>query len=426
MSEVLSKRPELITPAQDWNTLKVLNNDVEAVYFGIENYNMRAKAKNFNRSDLKDIVEYCHNLNPQMKIYLCTNILIYDSELRDLENLISEAKEADIDAIIAHDLAAIEIAKRYNMTFHVSTQANISNIESARFYENLGAERIVLARELSLKQISDIKKDLRKTEIEVFVHGSMCTSISGRCYFSATITDNMEYSANRGNCVQPCRREWKVFDNDNNEFIYDGKFFLNTKDLCMIEHIPDLIEAQIDAFKIEGRMKDPIYIKTATECYREAIESFYQGTFNKTKVQNWIKRLKNVYNRGFHTGFFYRKPNVEDIELYKRGNISPYRKKYLGKILSFDKNSMSANVLIENKELFLRVGSNIIISGNESYNIETVKKIIFNGEKVKAVIRRKDDKLIKINLPLTKEYSSDDKIYIISKTYLEEFSQGVY
>ena len=415
MNEELSKPPELITPIQDWNTLKVLNGQLEAIYFGIENYNMRAKAKNFKRSDLKSIVEYCQNLNHQMRIYLCTNILIYNSELRDLENLISEAKEAKIDAIIAHDLAAIEIAKRYDMPFHVSTQANISNIESARFYENLGAERIVLARELSLNQIADIKKDLRKTQIEVFVHGSMCTSISGRCYFSATITDNMEYSANRGNCVQPCRREWKVFDDDNNEFIYDGKFFLNTKDLCMIEHIPDLIEAQIDAFKIEGRMKDPIYIKTTTECYREAIESYYNGTFNEANVKKWIKRLENVYNRGFHTGFFFRKPNVEDIELYKRGNVSPYKKHYIGKIISFNKISMSANVSIENKELFLNLGDNIIISGNESYNIEAVKKIIHNGEKVQFISRKEKDKPIEINLPLTREYSSNDKIYKISK-----------
>ena len=153
------------------------------------------------------------------------------------------AKKSKVDAIIAHDLAAIRFAKRQKMKFHISTQANISNVESAKFFENLGAERLILARELSLEQIKLIKHHLSNTEIECFVHGSMCTSISGRCYFSATICDSEEYSANRGNCVQPCRRQWRVIDDEKNEFIYDGQLFLNTKDLCMIEHIPKLIQS---------------------------------------------------------------------------------------------------------------------------------------------------------------------------------------
>ena len=164
-------RPELLAPAQDWNTLKVVRGLTDAIYFGVENYNMRAKAKNFKQKELFEISEYCHNSKPRMNAYLCTNILIYDSELQDLENLISEAKDAYIDAIIVHDLAAIKIAKRYGMKFHISTQANISNIESAKFYENLGAERIVLARELSLKQIAKIKEQLKKTRLNVLSMG---------------------------------------------------------------------------------------------------------------------------------------------------------------------------------------------------------------------------------------------------------------
>lgn len=415
MDPNIPNRPDLLAPCQDWDSLKIISGIPNAIYFGVEKYNMRAKAKNFKRKDLKKIVEFCHNQNPPMNVYLTTNILVYDSELQDLENLISEAKESDIDAIIAHDLATIRIAKRNNMKIHISTQANVSNIEAAKFYEELGAERIILARELSLKQIKLIKHLLSKTKIECFVHGSMCTSISGRCYFSATICDSEEYSANRGNCVQPCRREWRVIDDEKNEFIYNGQMFLNAKDLCMIEYIPELIDANIDAFKIEGRMKDPFYIKTVTECYREAIDSFFNGTYKKEKIVNWLKRLSIVYNRGFHTGFYFQRPTIEDIELEKRGNVSQYKKKYLGKILSYDGNSKSANVLLESLEFPLKVGDEIIIMGPNTYTVETIKKMIYKGEKIKSISRKRYSDPVRINLRINKEVEINDKIYIIKK-----------
>ena len=415
MNPNIPNRPDLLAPCQDWDSLKIISGIPNAIYFGVEKYNMRAKAKNFKRIDLKKIVEFCHNQNPPMNVYLTTNILVYDSELQDLENLISEAKESDIDAIIAHDLATIRIAKRNNMKIHISTQANVSNIEAAKFYEELGAERIILARELSLKQIKLIKHLLSKTKIECFVHGSMCTSISGRCYFSATICDSEEYSANRGNCVQPCRREWRVIDDEKNEFIYNGQMFLNAKDLCMIEYIPELIDANIDAFKIEGRMKDPFYIKTVTECYREAIDSFFNETYKKEKIVNWLKRLSIVYNRGFHTGFYFQRPTIEDIELEKRGNVSQYKKKYLGKILSYDGNSKTANVLLESLEFPLKVGDEIIIMGPNTYTVETIKKMIYKGEKIKSISRKRYSDPVRINLRINKEVEINDKIYIIKK-----------
>lgn len=414
----MEHRPELVTPAQDWNSLRIAVGLTDAIYFGIEKYNMRAKAKNFKRTELKQIAEFCHNQIPEMKAYLCTNILIYDSELQDLENLILEAKEARIDAVIAHDLAAIRIAKKSHMTFHVSTQANVSNIEAAKFYEDLGAERIILARELSLKQIELIKHFLTETKIECFVHGAMCTSISGRCYFSATIRESEEFSANRGNCDQPCRRQWTLIDDNNNQFVYSGQTFLNSKDLCMIEYVPELIEAKIDAFKIEGRMKDPIYVKTVAECYKEAIDSYFNGTYTKGKINNWLERLSKVYNRGFHTGFYFHKPTIEDAELEKRGNISPYKKRYLGKVLLFDKNSISANVLLEHFELPLKLGDKIIIEGKNTYRVETIKKMIFKGEKIKSIVRKRGFNPVKVNLRLNKdvEVEAEDKIYMILKT----------
>ncbi len=410
------KKPELLAPAQDWTSLRNVAGLADAIYFGVKKYNMRAKAKNFERGELKEIVKFCHHQKPPLKAYLATNILIYDSELQDLERLISNAKKAGIDALIAHDVAVIKFANLEKLKFHISTQANVSNVESAKFYETLGAERIILARELSLNQIKLIKHHLNKAQIECFVHGSMCTSISGRCYLSATICDSEEFSANRGNCVQPCRREWRVIDDESNEFIYNGQMFLNTKDLCMIEHIPKLINANIDAFKIEGRMKDPLYIETVTACYREAIDSYFNGTFTKEKVQDWLERLSKVYNRGFHTGFYFHRPTIEDVELERRGNISPYRKHYLGKVLSFNTNSMTANILIEIKEFNLKIGDEIIVIGNESYHHQKIKHMGFKGEKIQNIYKKRYDNPFKVNLRLSNKVQRDDKIYIIYQT----------
>ncbi len=388
----------------------------DAIYFGVKNYNMRAKAKNFDREDIRNVVKFCHKKKPPIKAFLTTNILIYDNELEDLENLIALAKKSNIDAIIAHDLAAIRFAKQKGVKFHISTQANISNVESAKFYEGLGAERIILARELSLKQIKLIKHHLNKTKIECFIHGSMCSSISGRCYLSATICDSEEFSANRGNCVQPCRREWRVIDDEKNEFIYDGQMFLNAKDLCMIEYIPELIEANIDAFKIEGRMKDPIYIETVASCYREAIDNYFNSTFSNEKVQDWLKRLNQVYNRGFHTGFYFHRPAIEDVELEKRGNVSPYKKNYLGRIISFDKSSMTANILVEIKEFNLKVGDEIIITGDDTYHHQKIKHMLYKGEKIKNIYKKRFGNPFKVNMRLSKEVKEEDKIYIIYQT----------
>ena len=408
-------RPELLAPAQDWNSLKIVGGLANAIYFGVKQYNMRIKANNFESEDLYKVAEYCHQLDPPIKAYLTTNILIYDSELQDLEKLIIQAKDAGIDAIIAHDLAAIRFSKQLNMKFHISTQANISNIESAKFFENLGAERIILARELSLDQIKLIKHHLTQTKIECFVHGSMCASISGRCYLSATIYNSEKFSANRGNCSQPCRREWTVMDDENNELIYDGQMFMNAKDLCMIEYLPELMDAKIDAFKIEGRMKDPLYVKTVVECYREAIESYFNNTYTPEKIKKWLERLHKVYNRGFHTGFYFKRPNIEDVELKKRGNTSPYRKHYLGKILSFDKNSKTANVLLESLEIPIKIGDEIIIIGKTTYQIEKIKKMIYKGERIKSIARTRSSDPVKINLRI--DYCKpNDKIYILYKT----------
>lgn len=410
----MKTRPELLVPVQNWKSLRFLDKYGDAIYFGVQKFNMRQKADNFHIKDLENVAEYCHQRDPPLKCYLCTNILIYNSELDDLDRLISSAAEAEIDAIIAHDFAVIQAAKRHGIPFHISTQANISNIESARFFKDLGAERLILARELSLEQIKDIKRSLTHAEVECFVHGSMCTSISGRCYLSASITGSEQFSANRGNCVQPCRRTWSVIDDHDNEFIYDGQLFLNSKDLCMIKYIPDMIDAEIDAFKIEGRMKDPLYIQTVAKCYHEAIDSVMNNGFSEGKVRKWVETLKTVYNRGFHTGFYFGTPSPDDIELNKRGNISNCKKKYIGKVLNYNRLTKTADILLEAKNQHLSEGDKIIIIGEDTFHVEKLRHIVLKGKKVHSIKRKSEsEQPIKVNIGIDNIIDSKNKIYIL-------------
>lgn len=345
------KKVELLAPLKSKKSLQAVLETADAVYFGVESLNMRIYADNITLKELSPLVKTCHDHD--IKTYLATNVILYDNEFTLLDTILDAAAAAEIDAIIVHDVGAIHMAKDKGLKFHVSTQANISNIHSAKFYEQLGAERLILARELSLEQIKEIKQNLTTAGIECFVHGAQCTSISGRCYFSAEICGSQDYSANRGKCVQPCRRRWRVYDDQDNEFLYDGVFFINAKDLCLIEHVPKLIEADIDAFKIEGRMRGPAYIDEVTACYREAIDAHYDGSFTPQKVEGWLTRLNKVYNRGFSTGFYFGLPKGSEIEQASSGNISDYRKKEIGRVLSYYRNKRSAKVLLTKGKLKL-------------------------------------------------------------------------
>ncbi|MBY8986185.1 MAG: U32 family peptidase, partial [Candidatus Lokiarchaeota archaeon] len=267
------KKVELLAPAKNLKAIKAASRYADSVYFGIaKKFNMRMRSENIALENLNKVVDFCHNND--LKAYLTTNILMYDNELDTLREIIEKSKNAGIDAVIVHDFAAIEISKKIQIPFHISTQCNVSNSLSARYYEKIGAERIILARELSLEKIKEIKRNLAQSEIEVFIHGAMCTSVSGRCYFSQDICGSEEKSANRGNCEQPCRRRWWLREESGEEYLYNGVRFLNSRDLCTIAYIPKLIEAKIDAFKIEGRMKHPHYVEVVAKTYREAIESY--------------------------------------------------------------------------------------------------------------------------------------------------------
>ncbi|MHA1647984.1 MAG: peptidase U32 family protein [Promethearchaeota archaeon] len=366
--------PEILAPLNNWKSLnaqKELLENADAFYFGLRtNFSMRARAGNFPPEDLPNLVKTIHKHGK--KAYLTTNILIYNVELIELHQSIEIAKKAGVDAIICHDLSAIMICKQLGIPFHISTQANISNKISAKFYETLGAERIILARELNLDEIGEIVKDV-SIPVECFVHGAMCTAVSGRCYLSAELMGfDPAFSANRGKCVQPCRRYYAFQGEENEQINYEpvsGMFF-NAKDLCMIEHIPDLIDSGISSFKIEGRMRDPLYINEAVACYKEAIDSYYEGTYGPEKVQNWLTRLKKVFNRGFHTGFYFSKPDTNKIEREKRGNVSQWKKQQVGKVVNFYRKASA--VEIELSAGSLKVGDEIIFENRTDFFLKQI------------------------------------------------------
>ena len=352
---------ELLIPAQNKKSVQAAIGNADAIYFGVETFSMRMHARNIKQADMKLIVNLCHENN--MKAYMTTNIIIYEGEFELLRKLVEEASSSEVDALIVHDFATIQLAKEYNIPFHVSTQASVSNSQSAKFFEDLGASQITLARELSLKQIKEIVPKLKKTKIGAFIHGAMCTSISGRCYLSQTIHDSSFYSANRGKCLQPCRNQWRVTYQDGQELDYDGYFFLNAKDLCMIEHIPELIESQIHSFKVEGRMRSPQYVEVVSKIYRNAIDAHENGTYTKEKALKWKKELEKVYNRGFHTGFYFQRPTDIDINRETSGNMATTRKMEVGAVITYYKEKQVAKLRLFKGQF--KPGDEIFMEGSD-------------------------------------------------------------
>ncbi|WP_457559419.1 peptidase U32 family protein [Candidatus Harpocratesius sp.] len=374
------KKVELLAPAQNKKSIQAVAPFANAVYFGSEALNMRMNADNFSLKDLKPIVAFCHDLN--LRAYLTTNVIIYENELNYLENLFQTAKTAEIDAVIVHDLAAVEVAREMGIPFHISTQASVSNSRAAKFYEKLGAKRIILARECSLAQIKEIGQKLTKAEIETFVHGAQCTSVSGRCYFSAYVYNDPVCSANRGRCLQPCRHKWTLKHYSGVEIDYGEGFFLNSKDLCMIAHIPKLIDANIASFKIEGRMRDPHYIETVSQCYREAIDATYSKNFSKEMVNSWMERLEKVYNRGFSTGFYFQRPGPEDISVDQSGNQAKTKKVQIGKVIAYYRDVKVAKIALHTGRLHL--GDEIVFEGSKlgTYLRQNIQSMQFKTKSI--------------------------------------------
>ena len=371
------KKPEILSPIQDFLSLKVaIDARADAVYFGIRGFNMRITAKNFTVEDLPKITKTARVAG--VKTYLALNTIIYEEEIDEIRNVLQKAKDSGIDAVICWDLSVIQAAKEIGLEIHLSTQASVSNSESALFYKNLGITRIVLARECSLEQIKKIKEKA-DIEIETFIHGAMCVSISGRCFMSQFSTGN---SANRGACRQPCRRNYMIKDVEG-EFEYEigPNYVLSPKDLCTLPFIEKLVFAGIDCFKIEGRNKSPEYVSDTTSAYREIIDFIWDNKesadskkFKKELAdlkEKLLPKLERVFNRGLSDGFYLGKPLDSWTDSY--GSAATERKIFLGKITHVYDKIKVAEMKIETDK-HLRVGDEILIQGASTGNFRTVVK----------------------------------------------------
>lgn len=378
-------KPELMAPAGDWTMLRTaVNNGANAVYFGIDKLNMRAKAKNFILDELNEIVSFCKE--HKVKTYLTLNTILFEEELEVLDEIIPAVKKAGVDMVICWDFGIIEKCNQYEMPFAVSTQASISNSSSAKTFERLGAKRIVLARECSLEEIKKIRANTG-LEIEAFIHGAMCVAISGRCFMSHEIFGQ---SANRGECVQPCRREYKIYDGTKDSSLLLGEdYVMSAKDLCTIEFIDQLIESGINSFKIEGRKRSPEYVAKVVSVYRRAIDLYFEKKLTGEVKQKFLAELTSVYNRGFSSGFYFDKPDGKDI-INAHGSVATTRKEYVGKVLNYYKTPQIVHVAIETGSL--KIGDTVLFIGETTGVIEsTVAKIL--NEEVEVNEALKGDKV---------------------------------
>ncbi len=390
---------ELLSPAGDFVSLRAaVENKADAIYFGLKQLNMRAAAKNFSLAEMKKVVDYCHK--NKVKAYLTLNTIIYDNEIKKAEQILKKAKQAKVDAVIAWDLAVLEICKKLKLKIHLSTQANVTNSETIKFYKKLGVKRINIARELSLEQIKKLKKDV---EIETFVHGALCVSISGRCFLSQSL---YKKSANRGECLQPCRREYEIKDMETGFKLKLGNnYVLSPKDLCALSFLDKLIKAKIDALKIEGRNRSPEYVAIVTKVYREAIDSYYKKRYNKNLVNKLTKELKTVYNRGFSSNFYLGIPNKRDFT-DEYGSKATKKKLYIGYVKNFYKKINVAEIKIEANSI--KIGDELLIIGNKTgVKQEKVKSMEINHKKVKSAKKGQ-----RVAVKLKNIVRKNDKVYL--------------
>ena len=396
------KKPELLAPAGNWSMLNTaINNGADAVYFGVKNFNMRAAANNFDISELEKIAASCRE--KKIKTHLTLNSIVFEDELNELDLILHSAKQANIDLIICWDMSVIQKCREYKIPFCISTQASASNSSAVKFYEQLGAKRIVLARECTLDKIKDIRS---KTEIEIetFIHGAMCIAVSGRCFMSHEIFGK---SANRGECLQPCRREYEIKDIDEKFNLTLGEdYVLSPSDLCALDFIDKLIEAGIDSFKIEGRKRAPEYVAKTVNAYRRAIDLYFENKLTRQIKNELIAELKKVYNRGFSPGFYFGEPGSESYaKIY--GSIATTKKVYVGKVLNYYKKNKIAFIRAEAESL--KSNDSIYIIGSTTGVIELTVGKMMKDELELDYIERGND----ITLRCENLVRPNDKVYKI-------------
>ena len=363
----MNDKIEIMAPVGSYESLQAaIQAGADAIYFGVGNLNMRSRsAANFGLDDLAQIATICHR--HAIRTYLTVNTIIYNHEIEEMHTLVQAAKATGISAIIASDMAVILYANSIGVEVHISTQCNISNVEAVRFFSQW-ADVVVTARELPLRQVAEITQYIKDNDIrgpkgelvqvEVFAHGALCMSVSGKCYLSL---DEYNYSANRGACLQLCRREYLVKDVESDmELLVSGKYIMSPKDLCTIGFLDKIIHAGVRVLKIEGRGRSADYVKTVVECYKEAVQAVNDGTYTQEKIVAWTERLSTVFNRGFWDGYYLGRKMGEWSERY--GSQATENKVYLGKVTNYYNRPQVAEMKIETAE-HLRVGEDLMVIG---------------------------------------------------------------
>jgi len=391
-------KPELLAPAGDLEKLKMaIIYGADAVYLGGEAFGLRASSKNFSIDEIKEGLKFAHERN--RKVYVTLNIIPHNEDLNGLPEYVKTLGEIGIDAVIVSDPGVLLVVKEIapNMEIHLSTQANTTNYLSARFWHNMGVKRVVLARELSIDEIKEIiQNSPAELEIETFVHGAMCISYSGRCLLSNYMAHR---DANRGECAQSCRWKYNLVEEKRPGEYYPvfedehGTYIFNSKDLCMIEHIPELVNAGIKSFKIEGRMKSPYYVATVVRSYRMAIDAYFADPTNYKFDKKWLDELKKASHRDHTTGFYFGKPTGNEQLYTSSSYIRTYD--FLGVVLDYDKNTGIAKVEQRNR---IFIGDKVEVFGPNKEHFEQVIEKMWDKDNNVIDVAPHAQQIIKIKM----------------------------
>jgi U32 family peptidase len=405
---------EIMAPAGNFDSLMTaINAGAQSVYFGVGNLNMRSKSASFKDNDLEKIISICNKHS--IKSYLTLNTVIYDDEIEKAKELVRKAKNSGISAIIASDIFVIKYCRELDVEVHLSTQCNITNIEAVRFYSQF-VDAIVLARELTLKQISYICKTIRDekiigpngelVKIEVFIHGALCISISGKCYMSIA---QYNHSANRGQCLQPCRREYLLRDAETgDELVFNNGYVMSPSDLCTIEILDKLIETGVEILKIEGRGRGPEYVDVVVKSYSSALKLIKDGNFTNENKKCLISNLEKVFNRGFwHGGYYLGEKIGEWSGVY--GSKAKEKKETLGFVENYFNEKEVAQINITTNKI--EQGQEIMITGPTTGVVRfSVEEFFVNGIK-SNLAKKNDDFTIKV----PKKVRKNDSVFLIVK-----------
>lgn len=412
----MNREIELLSPVGSLESLHAaIEAGTNAIYFGVEQLNMRAKSINsFSLADLSTIKTVAAQCN--IKTYITLNTVMYDHDMQLLKSILKEVKKQGINAVIASDFAVMEYCKQLNIPVHVSTQANVSNIESVKFFAAF-SDAIVLARELTLKQVKQITTEISRKEIkgvsgklmriETFIHGALCMAISGKCYLSL---HSQNSSANRGACIQNCRHGYKVTDLETNEeLVIDNKYIMSPKDLCTIDILDQVMESGVSILKIEGRGKAPDYVYTVTKTYKEAIQAIKDNNYTVEKIAAWKNELGKVYNRGFWEGYLLGRKLGEWTS--DPGSAATEKKIFIGKGRKYFSKIKVGEFIIESGNI--KAGDSLMIISPDFGMIKfKIENLIVNG-----IGSDKAAKGDLVTIPCDKKISTKDKLYkIISST----------